>query len=110
MRSCKSIEKPAQVLGMNIMDLGLVVGLFIGSVLLLGFLNMLVHIPRLVYLVVFLIEVGLILILRFLTKTHPPGFLIGWLSFQFVQPRRIAIGVVPSQRAKDEKTKNSSLS
>jgi len=110
MRSYKSIEKPAQVLGMNIMDLGLVVGLFIGSVLLLGFLNMLVHIPRLVYLVVFLIEVGLILILRFLTKTHPPGFLIGWLSFQFVQPRRIAIGVVPSQRAKDEKTKNSSLS
>lgn len=106
MRSYKSIEKPAQVLGMNIMDLGLVVGLFIGSVLLLGFLNMLIHIPRLVYLVVFLFELGLILVMRFLTNTRPPGFLIGWLSFQFVQPRRIAVGIVPPVSRKDEKSEN----
>ncbi|MBC3538271.1 hypothetical protein ACFSC6_07990 [Rufibacter sediminis] len=109
MRSYKSIEKPAQVLGMNIMDLGLVVGLFIGSVLLLGFLNMMVPIPRLVYLAVFLLEVGLILVMRFLTKTHPPGFLIGWLSFHFVQPRRIAVGLVPPVKRKDEKAKIGSI-
>lgn len=109
MRSYKSIEKPAQVLGMNIMDLGLAVGLFIGSVLLLGILNMLVHIPRLVYLAVFLLEVGLILVMRFLTKTRPPGFLIGWLSFQFVQPRRISVGILPPVTRKDEKPENRSL-
>jgi hypothetical protein len=109
MRSYKSIEKPAQVLGMNIMDLGLVVGLFIGSVLLLGILNMLVHIPRLVYVVIFVLEVGLILIMRFLTKTRPPGFLIGWLSFQFVQPRRISVGIPHPVIRKDEKTANRSL-
>ncbi|KAA5539645.1 hypothetical protein [Adhaeribacter rhizoryzae] len=103
MRSYKSIEKPAQVLGMNIMDLGLVVGLFIGSILLLGFLNMLIHIPRLVYLVVFLLEISLVLFLRFLTKTRPPGFLISWLSFKFVQPRRIAVGSVLPIALKNEK-------
>ncbi|WP_026461337.1 hypothetical protein [Adhaeribacter aquaticus] len=109
MRSYKSIEKPAQVLGMNIMDLGLAVGLFIGSVLLLGFLNMLVSIPRLVYLAVFLLEVGLILVMRFLTKTHPPGFLVGWLSFRYVQPRRISVGSIPVAAKKDEKRKNRTL-
>ncbi len=36
--------------GMNLQDLGLLVGLLIGSVLLLGFLGMAVKIPRLVYL------------------------------------------------------------
>ncbi|MFD1470244.1 hypothetical protein ACFQ48_18600 [Hymenobacter caeli] len=60
MRSYKSIERPAQVLGMNIQDLGLVVGLFIGSVLLLGFLGMAIRIPRLVYLVVILTELALL--------------------------------------------------
>ena len=109
MRSYKSIEKPAQVLGMNIMDLGLVIGLFIGSVLLLGILNMLIPIPRLVYLAVFLLVVGLILVMRFLTKTRPPGFLIGWLSFQFVQPRRICVGIIPPVIGKDEKQKNRSF-
>ena len=92
MRSYKSIERPAQVLGMNLQDLGLLVGLFIGSVLLLGFLGMAVKIPRLVYLLVIAGQIGLILGLRFLTRTQPPGFLLGWLSYTFVQPRRLAVG------------------
>ncbi len=64
MRSYKFIERPAQVLGMNIQDLGIMVGLFIGSVLLLGFLGMAVKIPRIIYLVVILVELGLIMGLR----------------------------------------------
>lgn len=103
MRSYKSIERPAQVLGMNLQDLGLVVGLFIGSVLLLGFLGMAIRIPRLVYLVVILVELTLLLGLRYLSKTRAPGFLMGWLSFTFIQPRRIAVGSLP---AVNEKTKN----
>lgn len=106
MRSYKSIERPAQVLGMNIQDLGIMVGLFIGSVLLLGFLGMAVKIPRLVYLLVILVEIGLIMALRYLSKTQAPGFLIGWLSYTFIQPRRVAVGVLPTP-AHDEKTKNS---
>ena len=72
MRSYKSIERPAQVLGMNLQDLGILVGLFIGSVLLLGFLGMAVKIPRMVYLLVIVVEIALIMGLRYLTKTQAP--------------------------------------
>ena len=96
MRSYKSIERPAQVLGMNLQDLGILVGLFIGSVLLLGFLGMAVKIPRLVYLIVIVLEIGLILGLRYLTRTQAPGFLMGWLSYTFIQPRRLAVGPLPT--------------
>jgi hypothetical protein len=106
MRSYKSIERPAQVLGMNLQDLGLLVGLFIGSVLLLGFLGMAIKIPRMVYLVVILTEVGLILGLRYLTRTQAPGFLMGWLSYTFIQPRRLAVGSLPIPTLHGKKTKN----
>ena len=96
MRSYKSIERPAQVLGMNLQDLGILVGLFIGSVLLLGFLGMAVKIPRMVYLLVILLEIGLILGLRYLTRTQAPGFLMGWLSYTFIQPRRLVVGPLPT--------------
>lgn len=103
MRSYKSIERPAQVLGMNLQDLGILVGLFIGSVLLLGFLGIIVKIPRLVYLTVIVVEVLLLLGFRYLSQTQPPGFLLAWVSFKFSQPRRIAVGQLPSLH---EKPKN----
>jgi len=107
MRSYKSIERPAQVLGMNLQDLGILVGLFIGSVLLLGFLGMAVKIPRLVYLVVILVEIWLILGLRHLTRTQAPGFLMGWLSYTFIQPRRLSVGALPTPcNGSSKKTKN----
>ena len=106
MRCYKSIERPAQVLGMNIQYLGIMVGLFIGSVLLLGFLGMAIKIPRLVYLLVIVVEIGLIMALRYLSKKQAPGFLIGWLSYTFIQPRRVAVGVLPTP-AHDKKAKNS---
>ncbi|WBA44297.1 hypothetical protein [Hymenobacter canadensis] len=105
MRSYKSIERPAQVLGMNLQDLGIMVGLFIGSVLLLGFLGMAVKIPRLVYLLVIVGELGLILGLRYLSKKQAPGFLLGWLSFTFIQPRRVAVGLLPTP-SDDQKAQN----
>lgn len=105
MRSYKSIERPAQVLGMNIQDLGIMVGLFIGSVLLLDFLGMAVKIPRLVYLLVIVVELGLLLGLRYLSKRQAPGFLMGWLSFTFIQPRRLAVGSLPLP-THDQKAQN----
>ena len=105
MRSYKSIERPAQVLGMNLQDLGILVGLFIGSVLLLGFLGMAVKIPRMVYLIVIVGEIGLIMGLRYLTRTQAPGFLMGWLSYTFIQPRRLAVGPLPIP-THGKKTKN----
>ena len=106
MRSYKSIERPAQVLGMNLQDLGLLIGLFIGSVLLLGFLGMAVRVPRLVYLLVILSELGLLLGLRYLSRHQAPGFLLGWLSFTFIQPRRLAVGPLPLASRHDQKAPN----
>ena len=106
MRSYKSIERPAQVLGMNIQDLGIMVGLVIGSVLLLGFLGMAVKIPRLVYLLVILVELGLILGLRYLSKRQAPGFLMGWLSFTYIPPRRLAVGPLPIPSRHDQKAQH----
>ena len=105
MRSYKSIERPAQVLGMNLQDLGILIGLFIGSVLLLGFLGMAVKIPRVVYLLVIIVEIALILGLRILTRTQAPGFLMGWLSYTFIQPRRLSVGPLPTP-PDGKKTKN----
>lgn len=105
-RANKSIERPAQVLGMNIQDLGILVGLFIGSVLLLGFLGMAVKISRLVYLLVIVAEIALILGLRYLSKRQAPGFLMGWLSYTFIQPRRLAVGPLFPPPAHDQKPQN----
>lgn len=92
MRSFKSIERPAQVLGMNLPDLGLAVGLFLAAVLAVGIAGLVVSVPRVVYLVVVVAFVATIYGLRYLAKHRPPGFLLGWLSFRQRQPRRIALG------------------
>ena len=93
MRSFKSIERPAQILGMNLMDLGLVVAFLIGAVMLLGIASTLVMVPRLLYSLVLLLALGLFFALRWMAKNRPPGFLMGFLSFHLVQPRRISLGV-----------------
>jgi type IV secretory pathway VirB3-like protein len=92
MRSYKSIERPAQVLGMNLPDLGLVVGLFLASVLAIGIAGLVVSVPRFIYLLTLVLLVALLYGLRYLAKHRPPGFLLSWLSFHRRQPRRIALG------------------
>lgn len=93
MRSFKSIERPAQILGMNLMDLGLVVAFLIGAVMTLGIASALFSIPRLLYTLVLLLAIGLFIALRWMAKNRPPGFLMGFLSFHLVQPRRISLGL-----------------
>ena len=92
MRSYKSIERPAQVLGMNLPDLGLVVGLFLAAVLAIGIAGLVVSVPRFLYLLTLVMLVVLLYGLRYLAKHRPPGFLLSWLSFHRRQPRRIALG------------------
>lgn len=100
MQSYKSIERPAQVLGMNLQDLGLVVGLLIGGILFLSLLSMVATIPRLTYLVVLLGDGGLFFLFRYLAKHRPPGYLFGWISYSFIQPKRISLGSLPPANEK----------
>jgi type IV secretory pathway VirB3-like protein len=99
MRSFKSIERPAQVLGMNLPDLGLVVGLFLAAVLAIGVAGLVVAVPRSLYLLILVVLVALLYGLRYLAKHRPPGFLLSWLSFHRRQPRRIALGRARSGRS-----------
>lgn len=92
MRSFKSIERPAQVLGMNLPDLGLVVGLFLAAVLAIGVAGLVFTVPRFLYLLILVVLIGQLYGLRYLAKHRPPGFLLSWLSFHRRQPRRIALG------------------
>lgn len=92
MRSYKSIERPAQVLGMNVPDLGLVVGLFLTAVLAIGLAGLVVAVPRFLYLLLLVVLAGVLYGLRYLARHRPPGFLLSWLSFHRRQPRRIALG------------------
>ncbi|QKG55009.1 hypothetical protein [Hymenobacter sp. BRD67] len=74
MRSYKSIERPAQVLGMNLPDLGLVVGLFLAVVLAIGIAGLVVTVPRFLYLLILVVLVVLLYGLRYLAKHRPRAF------------------------------------
>lgn len=74
------------------MDLGLVVAFLIGAVMLLGIASTLIMVPQFLYTLVLVLALGMFFALRWMAKNRPPGFLMGFLSFHFVQPRRISIG------------------
>jgi hypothetical protein len=93
MLSFKSFERPAQVLGMNLMDLGLVVVFLIGAVMVLGIAATVVRVPQFLYTLVLLVSISMFFILRWMAKNRPAGFLMGFLSYHLVQPRRISLGL-----------------
>jgi type IV secretory pathway VirB3-like protein len=92
MRSYKSIERPAQVLGMSLRELGLGFLTLITLAMLIGIMGTFMTVPRQAYLVLLVLFAVLIYGLRYLGKHHPPNFLLGFLSFHMKQPRRIALG------------------
>jgi len=96
MRTYKAIERPSQVLGMNLQDLLILVGIFLGSVFAMGIIGNMITVSRWVYLVVILVELALMWGVRFLSTKKAPGYLIAWISFRFFQPRRIRVGAFPT--------------
>jgi hypothetical protein len=93
---------------MNLSDLGVMVGVFFGSVMLLGYVGMAVKIPKTVYLAVLFVEIGLLFAFRHLSSKREPGFMLSWVSFKFYQPRRVTVGVIPKPIPGDgKKLKNS---
>lgn len=77
---------------MNLMDLGLVVALLIGGVMVLGIASTLFAVPRLLYTLVLVSAIAMFFALRWMAKNRAPGYLMGFLSFHLVQPQRISIG------------------
>jgi hypothetical protein len=92
MHTFKSIERPAQVLGISIQGLGLVFGILIGGGMLTGSLGIFINIPAVVYLLLLLSAAAVFFGLKYVNKHHPPGFLAGYLSFLLRQPKRLTLG------------------
>jgi hypothetical protein len=102
MRTYKSIERQAQVLGMNLQDLGLVFGLLIVGGLFTGVLGLMISVPAWVYFLLLLTTAVLFFGLKYLAKHKPPGFLMGYASFHLQQPRRLTLGAIPSPNEKSK--------
>ena len=102
MQSYKTIERPAQVLGMDIQSLGFVFALVIGGGFLLALLSLGMSISPLVYVALLLTSIGLFFTLRYLNKHRPPGFLMGYISYHLRQPKRLTIGIHHVQKQKSK--------
>ena len=100
MRTYKSIERPSQVLGIDLNNLFVVMGFIVVGGLLTGFLGMVIDIHWSVYVLLIVISLGLFFFFKYLSKHRPPGFAMGYLSFHLRQPKRLSIGL---PRARHEK-------
>ena len=103
MRTYKSIERPSQIFGMNVQDIGVMLVLFATSVFIMGVMRNFMTIPKSVFLLVIVAEVALLLGLRYLSMKRAPGFLLAWVSYTFFQPQRISVGVLPTPPVTHEK-------
>lgn len=105
MRTYKSIERPSQVLGIDLNNLFVVMGFAIGSAILVGLLGMVASIHWSVYILLLLVSIGLFLMFKYLAKHRPPGFAMGFVSYHIRQPKRLSIGLRPKAKALPAKKK-----
>lgn len=98
MHTYKSIERPSQVLGIDVNNLFVVMGFAIGSAVLVGFLGMVLSIHWSVYVVLLLVSIGLFLMFKYLAKHRPPGFAMGFVSYHIRQPKRLTVGLRPQPK------------
>jgi len=100
MRTYKSIERPSQVLGIDVTNLFIVMGVVVVGAIMLGLLGMVMDLHWAVYVMMLLFSVGLFLMFKYLAKHRPPGFAMGYLSYTLRQPKRLTIGLPRNAKAK----------
>ena len=100
MRTYKSIERPSQVLGIDINNLFLVMGFIVVGAILVGLLGMVMDLHWIVYVLLLLVSVSLFLAFKYLAKHRPPGFAMGFVSYYLHQPKRLSIGLPRNAKAK----------
>lgn len=96
MRTYKSIERPSQILGIDLSNLFILMGFAIGSGVVLGGLSMIISIHWSIYVIDSVLSISMFYFLKFLSKNRPPGFALGFLSFHTRQPSRLTISQRPS--------------
>ena len=93
MRTYKSIERPSQVLGIDVTNLFIVMGVIIVGAILVGLLGMVLSIHWSVYVLLLVVSIGLFLMFKYLAKHRPPGFAMGFVSYHLRQPKRLSLGL-----------------
>lgn len=91
MRTYKSIERKSVILGMPVGDLLLLLSLLVALVLLGGVLGTFIRVSKYYYFGSLLFLIVLQFILRYLNRRKHPTYLASWISYHFLQPRRINI-------------------
>lgn len=89
MKVQKSLEKPTRILGMRMQELGLYVCLLIGLITLASLARSVIPVPRAVYVVILAMLVFSWLVLRWGERHKHPSFLISFISWAFLQPKRV---------------------
>ncbi|GAB3283828.1 hypothetical protein GCM10027347_60600 [Larkinella harenae] len=85
----KSLEQKTLILGIEIRDLGFVLGLFFGMMLLIGLLRMVIPVSswwNLAALLGISFYIGLV---QYGLKHKHPSFLISVISYYFFQPKKV---------------------
>lgn len=100
MRTYKSIERPSQVLGIDVTNLFIVMGVVVVGAILVGLLGMVMDIHWIVYVLLLVLSVSLFVTFKYLAKHRPPGFAMGFVSYHLRQPKRLSIGLPRNAKAK----------
>lgn len=91
MRTYRSLERKSIILGMPAGDLMLLLCLLVALVLLGGVLGTFLKVSKYYYFGSLFSVLALQLALRWLNRSKHPSFLASWISFYFLQARRITI-------------------
>lgn len=83
------LEKKTIIAYFPIQDLGIMLGLFFGSIFLIQLLRLIIPVSGWINLAVFLLIGIYMYVVQTGLKKHHPSYLISWFSFLVFQPKRI---------------------
>ena len=85
----KSLEKKTLILGIEIRDLGISLGLFFGIMILINIVRIILPIS-VWYNIAGIVVIGVyVAVVKYGLKNKHPSFIVSLLSFHFYQPKRI---------------------
>jgi hypothetical protein len=91
MKTYKSIERKSIILGMPVEDIMLLLSLLLGLVMLGGIMGASIKVSKLYYLISLLSVIALQFGLKYFNQKKHPTFIRSFISYYFLQVRRISI-------------------
>ena len=100
MKTFKTIERKAQLLGLPMQDLfALLFGLSL--LMVLGIIiNFFIPVTKYYFVAVLISVAGAFVLLKRINRHRHPSFLFSYLSYRFRQPRRLELWETPSVRSR----------